>query len=95
MASLAAARAGFRGLLCFSYPLRDRGAERTAHWPGIACPALLVSGDADPWAPLDELKSRLELLPNGRLEVIRGAGHSLDPELALERALPFLATLRG
>lgn len=93
VASLAAARAPVRALVCFAFPLRDQGAVRTAHWPEIACPVLLVSGDRDPWAPVAELRLRLRQLRNGRLEVLRGSGHSLDPALAVPVAARFLATL--
>src|SRR5439155_227848 len=48
VASLAAAREAYAGLVCFSYPLHRPGhpetaAERIAHWPDIECPVLLLS----------------------------------------------------
>lgn len=95
VASLAAARTPVKAAVCFAYPLRNQGLERTDHWPGIACPVMLVSGDRDPWAPLAELQERLRQLPAGRLEVLRGAGHALDPRLAVPVAAQFLANLSG
>src|SRR3954453_2122822 len=55
VASLSAAggRRRYAALVCFSYPLHppggiERAEARRAHWPEIACPALLLSGEADP-----------------------------------------------
>lgn len=67
VASLLAAErpADVRALVCFSYPLHRPGVpetwdQRTAHWPRIACPVLLLSGEADPFArlPLLEIGDR-------------------------------------
>jgi pimeloyl-ACP methyl ester carboxylesterase len=63
VASLAAAGGTrrFAGLVCFSYPLHRPGAPemevRSAHWPGIACPAFLLSGESDPFARIDLLRA--------------------------------------
>src|SRR5512141_1517231 len=53
VASLAAAQAARRydAVVLFSYPLHppgspDRAAARTSHWPAIACPVLLLSGES-------------------------------------------------
>ena len=64
VASLAAAEATYRGLVCFSYPLHapgqpDRAAARIAHWPRIACPALLLCGEADPFARIELLRATM------------------------------------
>ena len=57
------AAAGYRGLVCFSYPLhRPGGPElgaRIAHLPAIACPALLLSGESDPFARIDLLREAI------------------------------------
>lgn len=71
------------GLLLLSYPLHPpRRPEqlRTAHWPGLAVPALFVHGSRDPFASLDELKTAMAFLsgPHMLLE-IEGAGHELLP----------------
>jgi non-heme chloroperoxidase len=44
-------------------------------------PALVICGDQDQVTPLEESRRMAELLPQGRLEIARGAGH----EVTLER----------
>ena len=54
VASMLAAEHPFRGLVLFSYPLHRPGFPdqlRTAHWPLIACPVLVLSGESDPFRP--------------------------------------------
>jgi predicted alpha/beta-hydrolase family hydrolase len=79
---LAAEDAGYAGLVCFSYPLHRPGRpewqERTAHWPSLALPVLLLSGEADPFARLDLLRQAVaERAPTARLVTYPGQGHSL------------------
>ena len=55
VASLLAAEGEVGGLVLICYPLHPPGApdrwdQRTEHWPRIACPVLLLSGDRDPFA---------------------------------------------
>ena len=90
-ASLAAAVPGVRaaGLLCFAFPLAGHADERTAHFPRVRCPALLVSGERDELSPFDELRERAALLPAGRLVGLPGAGHDMGS--ALDRALDIAA----
>lgn len=96
MASMAAARVRVPALVCFSYPVHRPGqpelGSRTAHWPAIDCPVLLLSGDRDPFARLDLLRAAAETLPGGRLVVFPGAVHGLRGHLeeALEVAADFL-----
>jgi predicted alpha/beta-hydrolase family hydrolase len=89
-ASLAAAEAEFAGLLCFGFPLAGRADQRTAHFPRVGCPALLLSGDRDRLSPLSILREKAALLPRGRLITFPGAGHRLEGT-ALERALDLAA----
>ena len=107
VASLAAASAsgaighlpGYRGLVCFSYPLhRPGGPElgpRVAHWPTIACPVLLLSGESDPFARIDLLREAMTLLPDGELVTYPRLGHGLKPVLddVLDRTAVFIAAL--
>jgi len=54
MASLLAAAQPVAALILPSYPLHRPGHPeelRTAHWPRIECPVLLLSGGRDPFAP--------------------------------------------
>jgi uncharacterized protein len=103
VASLAAAEgAGYSGLVLFSYPLHPPGgAERTdariAHWPSIACPVLLLSGEADPFAKIELLRAKVALLPNAELVTYPRLGHTLKPVLndVLDRVARFVAGLPG
>ena len=89
-----------RGLVCFSYPLHRPGApetwdERTAHWPRIACPVLLLSGQADPFARLPLLESAIGRLRTAELVTYPGFGHGLKPVLpdVLDRVAAFVHDL--
>jgi len=96
VASLLAAEHTFGGLVLFSYPLHRPGFPdklRTAHWPRIRCPVLLLSGDSAPFARPAILKSEVEKLANHELVVYPRAGHGLkgaDLEDALDRVAAFL-----
>jgi hypothetical protein len=98
VASLAAAGGErvFAGLVCLSYPLHRPGAPegetRVAHWPRVACPALLLSGESDPFARIDLLRAALPLLPDGRLVTWPRLGHTLRPvaEAALDEIADFV-----
>jgi len=96
VATLAAAEEPFAAVIAFSFPLRDQAVRRTAHWPRVRCPALIVNGSRDSWSPLVELAAVMPLLPDGRLVQLAGAGHELRPVLAdaLNAAAAFLAELR-
>ena len=108
VASLAAAAAasgprgaagGYRGLVCFSYPLhRPGGPElgpRVAHLPAIACPALFLSGESDPFARIDLLREAMALLPHGELVTYPRLGHGVKPVLddVLDRTAAFILSL--
>jgi len=102
VASLSAAggRRRYGALVCFSYPLHppgavDRAEARRAHWPDISCPALLLSGESDPFARIDLLRAAMPALRNGRLITWPRLGHGLGPVLdeALDEVATFLAGL--
>jgi predicted alpha/beta-hydrolase family hydrolase len=102
VASLAAAEpdAPYAAVVLFSYPLHppgkpERTEARVAHWPAIACPVLLLSGDADPFAGIELLRSAVRLLPNAELHTYPKLGHGLKPVLddALDRTAAFLLQL--
>ncbi len=100
VASLAAAQHPFAALILFSYPLHAPGhpenAEaRTAHWPAIPCPVLLLSGDRDPFARIDLLRDAVTRLRSPRLVILPGTRHALGSALtpALEEAAAFLKRL--
>ncbi len=99
VASMAAVDADFGGLLLFSYPLHRPGFTdqmRTAHFPQIRCPVLFMSGDRDPFARLDLMRSAIKAIPNARLEVFKGQGHGLLAVLdqALDVATEFIHSIR-
>jgi hypothetical protein len=101
VASLAAAAgAGYAGLVLFSYPLHPPGQPqrtlaRVAHWPAIACPVLLLSGEADPFARIGLLREAVRTLPNAELVTYPRLGHTLRPVLddVLDRVRAFVAAL--
>jgi predicted alpha/beta-hydrolase family hydrolase len=103
VASLAAAEPGapYAALVLFSYPLHppgspDRTAARTAHWPAITCPVLLLSGESDPFARIELLRDNVPRL-GGRAELVTypRLGHGLLPVLddVLDRVAAFLGSV--
>ena len=104
VASLAAAEpdAPYAALVLFSYPLHppgspERAMARTDHWPRVDCPVLLLSGESDPFAKIDLLRTAAGLLPNAELVTYPKLGHTLKPVLddVLDRVTAFLAALAG
>jgi len=102
VASLAAAGpdAPYRALVLLSYPLHRPGAPetwqaRTAHWPLIRCPVLLLSGESDPFAKLALLRAAVQLLADAELVTYPRLGHTLRPVLedALDRVAAFATGL--
>jgi len=90
----------YAGLVCFSYPLHRPGQpdwqDRSAHWPAIRVPVLLLSGQADPFARLDLLeRACAERLPAARLVTYPRIGHSLRAVLdeALDEVAAFTRKL--
>jgi len=104
VASLAAAdpERHYEAVVLFSYPLQppgraDKADARVAHWPRITCPVLLLSGEADPMAPIARLREAVKLLPNARLVTFPRLGHTLKPvfDEALDLAAAFLREVAG
>lgn len=100
VASLLAAEEEYGGLVLLSYPLHAPGAserwrERTAHWPRITCPVLLLSGDRDPFARIDLLRDAVSQLPHHELVVYAGVRHGIVSRLddALDRIATFARSL--
>ena len=87
----------YRALVLFSYPLHppgspERTAARIAHWPAIRCPVLLLSGESDPFARIDLLRSSVAHLGRAELVTYPRLGHTLAPVLedVLDRTAAFL-----
>lgn len=104
VASLAAADPArrYEALVLFSYPMHPPGspakaAARTAHWPSIRCPVLLLSGESDPMAPVAQLRKAVRQLPDARLVTFPKLGHTLKPvfDEALDLAAEFLREVSG
>lgn len=98
--SAAAGRRSYAALVCFSYPLHRPGAPetaaaRTAHWPSIACPVLLLCGESDPFARIDLLRAAVPSLPGAQLVTYPRLGHTLRPVLddVLDRTAAFLRAI--
>ena len=79
MASMLASEGALADALgLFAYPLHPPGRPeqlRTAHLPGIACPALFCSGTRDAFASPDELTAAAALVPDARVHLLDGADH--------------------
>lgn len=103
VASLAAGDACDAGrpplaLVLLSYPLhppgrRDDWDARTAHWPRLTCPVILLSGSSDPFATPSLLGRALaERLPAAELVAYPRLGHTLAPALddVLDRVAAFV-----
>lgn len=97
VASMIAAETPPAALVLLSYPLHAPGRHeawdaRTAHWPRITCPVLLLSGEADPFARLDLLRQAVERLEDAELVTWPRLGHGLGRVLdeALDRVAEFL-----
>jgi uncharacterized protein len=75
------------GLVLLSYPLHAPGRhaawdERTAHWPRLRNPVLLLSGESDPFARIDLLRTAVADRLSGtdaELVTYPGVGHGLAP----------------
>ncbi len=75
---LASEGAAVDALALFAYPAHPPGKPeqlRTAHLPGIGCPALFCSGTRDPFASPDELAAVAALVPDARVHLLDGADH--------------------
>jgi uncharacterized protein len=70
------------GLLLLSYPLHPPGRPaqlRTAHFPNLRTPVLLISGTKDTFGSIEELEAAIKLIPTRKkLVAIAGATHGLS-----------------
>ncbi len=99
VASMAAVEVRYAALILLSYPLHRPGHPedlRTEHWPTIDCPVLLLSGESDPFARIDLLRSSVRLLRKAELVTFPAVGHGLLPvvDVAMDRVAEFVRGLR-
>jgi len=99
VASMAAVDVRYAALILLSYPLHRPGHPedlRTEHWPTIDCPVLLLSGESDPFARIDLLRSSVRLLRKAELVTFPAVGHGLLPvvDVAMDRVAEFVRGLR-
>ncbi len=95
VASMLAAERRVAALILLSYPLHRPGHPevlRTAHWPRIDSPVMLLSGERDPFANLELLRREVRMLPNAELVTYPKLGHGLLAvrEEASDRIAEFL-----
>jgi uncharacterized protein len=100
VASMAAVEVRYAAVILLSYPLHRPGHPqdlRTEHWPKIDCPVLLLSGESDPFARVDLLRSSVRLLRKAQLVTFPGVGHGLLPviDVAMDRVAEFVRGLRS
>jgi predicted alpha/beta-hydrolase family hydrolase len=96
VASMVAAEQTPAALVLLSYPLHAPGRQsswedRTAHWPAIRCPVLLLSGESDPFAEIGLLRTAVGRLADASLVTYPRVGHGVGPVLddALDRIAAF------
>jgi predicted alpha/beta-hydrolase family hydrolase len=69
------------GLVCLGYPFHPPNRPeqlRTAHLEGLACPALIVQGERDPFGPRQEVEA-MHLAPAIRFHWAGDGDHDLGP----------------
>jgi predicted alpha/beta-hydrolase family hydrolase len=98
VASLLAAQVRPAALVLLSFPLHAPGRqeaweERTEHFARIDCPALLLSGESDPFARIDLLRRAVDRLPDAVLRTWPNLGHGLGP--VLDEAMDEVAAFVG
>jgi predicted alpha/beta-hydrolase family hydrolase len=94
------ADAPWRGLVLLCYPLHRPGSPdsglRVEHWAQLRLPVLMLSGEADPFARIDLLRSEVAArLPQAQLVTYARQGHSLTPvrDDVLDRIARFVSEL--
>ncbi|MFG0274460.1 MAG: alpha/beta hydrolase [Phycisphaerales bacterium] len=75
-----------------------RGFDRAAHASRIGVPLLVLHGSQDAISPLEDGEAIAKAAPNGRLEIVEGAGHNdlwSDPDFAQASERAVGGFLRG
>lgn len=64
----------------------------------VSCPALVIHGDRDAGVPVARARAAAELIPNGHLKVVGGAGHWVQrdqPAVVLDAIVGFLRDINA
>jgi predicted alpha/beta-hydrolase family hydrolase len=92
----------WRGLVLLCYPLHRPGAPdsglRVEHWSALRLPVLMLSGESDPFARIDLLRTEVrDRLPQAELVTYPRVGHSLTSvrDEVLDRVARFVSGLDG
>ncbi|HEX4579502.1 MAG TPA: alpha/beta fold hydrolase [Candidatus Dormibacteraeota bacterium] len=88
------------GLVLLSYPLHRPGHpedQRTEHWPDIHCPVLFLTGDGDPFAGAELMRTAIRTIDDAQMVVYRHSGHGLAGVLddALDQVAAFVLRVSG
>jgi len=78
------------GVAFLGYPLVAMGKAEprdTTHLTSVVVPQLFISGDRDRMGPTDLIKDVVQSVPNGRLVIVEGGDHSLNPLKSSGRTL--------
>jgi hypothetical protein len=78
---LASRRDGIDGVVCFGYPFYPPGKMdrwRTAHFPDLNCPMLVLQGTRDPFGKPAEMTGRERELDGINLRWLEGGNHDLQ-----------------
>jgi pimeloyl-ACP methyl ester carboxylesterase len=59
---------------------------------GVTVPALVITGEQSPPFLRNAAQATAQTMPNGRLAVLPGQGHDLDPDATAPAMAEFLAS---
>ena len=79
---LASRRGGIDGVACYGYPFHPPGKPdnwRTAHFPDLSCPMLVLQGTRDPFGKPVEMAGRESELEAIQLHWLEGGNHDFQP----------------
>ncbi|QZH69187.1 alpha/beta hydrolase [Mycolicibacterium farcinogenes] len=72
--------------------------DYTSRLDELSCPTLVIHGDRDPGVPVARARAAAELIPDGHLKVVAGAGHWVQrdqPDVVLDAMTTFLQDINA